>query len=191
MQSILSSLGISFPLLVTQIIGFLILIPLLNKFLVKPINAILDKRQQEIKDTYDQLDADRESMLHTRQEYEKRLAGIEAEARETIQVAIKEAQALRDNLVADAKKQAQAIIDEGRNDTERDRQKAFLEMRKEVVSLAIAAAGKVVNETLDVQRHTKLVDEFISNVGSGSIVEYGRGVGGNEMSNGAHGGSAA
>ncbi len=54
-----------------------------------------------------------------------------------IQAAVKEAQALRDNLVSDAQKQAEAILEQGRNESERERQKAFLEMRQQVVALAV------------------------------------------------------
>ena len=52
-------------------------------------------------------------MEETRRQYEQRLAGIEAEAREKIQAAVQEAQALRDNLVADARQQAETIVDAG------------------------------------------------------------------------------
>jgi F-type H+-transporting ATPase subunit b len=116
------------------------------------------------------------------------LAAIEAEGRERIQNAVKEAQALRDNIVADARKQAETIVEQGRTESERERQKAFLEMRQQLVTLTVAAAGKVIGETLDAQRHGKLVDDFIGNVGLGAIVESGRGVSGNAI---GQGGTAA
>lgn len=168
MNENIGPLAINIPLVVTQIIGFLILIWLLNKFVFKPIFAILDLRQKEIQDVYDGLDRDREAMERTRQEYQQRLDGIEAEAREKINAAIKEAQDLRANLVADAQKQAEAIIERGRSESERERQKAFLEMRQQVISLAVTAAGKVVGESLNDARHTKLVDDFITSVGHGA-----------------------
>ena len=162
-MDILDQLGITPQLLITQIIGFLILMVVLQQvFTFKQIFGILDQRQADIQATYDQLDATARRWKQTRREYEQRLAGIEAEAREKIQAAVKEAQALRDNLIADAQKQAEAIIERGRNESERERQKAFLEMRQQVVALAIAAAGKVVGESLNDARHTKLVDDFIS-----------------------------
>ncbi len=179
-------LALNIPLIVTQIIGFLLLIYLLNRFVFTPIFAILDQRQKDIQETYDQLDRDRAAMETTRREYEARLAGIEAEAREKIQAAVKEAQALRDNLVADARTQAESILEKGRTESERERQAAFLEMRQQVVALAVAAAGKVVGASLNDARHTQLVDDFITSVGSGAVTEGGRGhVGGTFGHNGA------
>jgi len=167
-MTFLEQLGITPALLLTQVIGFLILLWLLNRFMFKPIFGILDQRQADIKATYDQLDDDRARMEQTRRQYEQRLAGIEAEAREKIQDAVKEAQALRDNLVADARNQAEAIVVQGRSENERERQAAFLEMRRQIVSLAMTAAGKVVGESLTDARQTKMVDDFIGSVGSGS-----------------------
>ena len=52
-------LALNIPLLVTQILGFLLLLWFLNRFVFKPIFGILDERQKAIQDTYDQLDRDR------------------------------------------------------------------------------------------------------------------------------------
>jgi len=188
-MDMLHQLGIEPELLLTQIIGFLILLALLNKFAFKPIFGILDQRQADIKATYDQLDDDRRRMEQARRDYEQRLAGIEAEAREKIQAAVKEAQELSIRIKADAQTQAEDIIERGRSESERERQKAFLEMRQQVVALSIAAAGKVVGASLDTGGHAKMIDDFITSVGTGAISEAGRGVSGNQF--GIHNGASA
>ena len=165
-MDILKSLGIEPLAVITQIIGFALLLFVLNRLLYKPLFKTLAQRQADIAATYDQLDNDRQRMETTRREYEQRLASIETEAREKIQAAVKEAQTLRDSLVADARTQAETIIASGRNESERDRQKAFLEMRSQIVTLAVAAAGKVIDENLTDARQTKLVDDFIGSLGS-------------------------
>lgn len=173
MNENIGPLAINIPLLITQIIGFLLLIWFLNRFVFRQIFAILDQRQREIQETYDQLDRDRANMEQLRRSYEDRLAGIEAEARERIQASVKEAQQLRDSLEADARQRAEAIITQGRNDIERERQKAFLDMRQQIVALTVAAAGKLVGEALDDPHHHKLVDDFIAHVGNGVVAQPG------------------
>ena len=185
MQQIIEALGIDWRLILTQFLGFIVLLFLLKQFVFSKVFGILDERQNDIKRTYDQLDADRASMESSRQQYEQRLAGIEAQAREQIQAAVKDGQALRDSLVADARRQVETIIEQGRNDLERERQAAFLEMRSQIVSIAMAAASKVVGENLTDARQTKLVDDFIGNVGLGSVSDAGRGVSGNVIADGA------
>jgi F-type H+-transporting ATPase subunit b len=165
-MEILHSLGIEWQGVATQVVGFLILIWLLNKFGFKPILAVIDQRQADIKQTYDQLDTDRAAMEETRREYERRLQAIESEAREKIQAAVKEAQELRASMVAEAHQTAQSIVEKGRLESDRERQKAFLEMRQQIVEMAILGAGKVIDETLDQDRHRKLVDDFLTTIGT-------------------------
>ncbi len=185
MDILLTQLGITWQLVVTQIIGFAILMVILHRVFTTKIFGILDERRENIKREYDQLDADREAMQTLKRDYERRLEGIEAEERAKIQAAVQEAQVLRDNLIADARQQAEAIIETGRNESARERQAAFIEMRQQIVSLAINAAGKVVGENLNDARHTKIVDDFIGTVGAGSVLEAGRGVSHNGFGKGA------
>ena len=191
MNENIGPLALNIPLIITQIIGFLLLLWFLNRFVFKPIFGILDERQRLIQESYDQMDADRARMEETRRQYEQRLANIEVEAREKIQAAVQEAQALRDNLVADARQQAETIVTQGRNDSERERQAAFLEMRQQIVAIAMSAAGKVVGENLTDARQTKMVDDFIGSVGLGAVSESGRGVSGSATHNGSGNGAAA
>ena len=184
-MSFLDQLGVTPALLLTQIVGFLILLFVLNRFMFRPIFGILDQRQADIKATYDQLDDDRKRMEQTRRDYEQRLANIETEAREKIQAAVKEAQALRDSLVADAQARAATIIEQGRNQSERDRQKAFLEMRSQIVTLAVAAAGKVIDDNLTDARQTKLVDDFIGSLGTAPVAAPKSGAASYSASNGS------
>ena len=184
-MSFLDQLGVTPALLLTQIVGFLILLFILNRFMFRPIFGILDQRQADIKATYDQLDDDRRRMEQTRRDYEQRLANIETEAREKIQAAVKEAQALRDNLIADAQSQASTIVEQGRNQSERDRQKAFLEMRSQIVTLAVSAAGKVIDDNLTDVRQTKLVDDFIGSLGTAPVAAPKSGAASYSASNGS------
>lgn len=185
MEQIAEALYLDWHLILTQFFGFIILLFLLNQFVFKKVYGVLEERRDNIKQVYDQLDADRAAMEETRRQYEQRLADIEAEAREKIQAAVKEAQGLRDNLVSDARAQAESIVTQGRSDSERERQQAFLEMRQQIVALAIGAAGKVIGENLNDARHTSLVDDFIGSVGSGAIRDTGRGVAANSIGKGA------
>ena len=191
MNENIGPLSLNLPLIITQIVGFGLLLWFLNRFVFKPIFGILDERQRLIQESYDQMDADRARMEETRRQYEQRLAGIEVEAREKIQAAVLEAQALRDNLVADARQQAETIVTQGRNDSERERQAAFLEMRSQIVAIAMSAAGKVVGENLTDARQTKMVDDFIGSVGLGAVSESGRGVSGNTTHSGSGNGAAS
>jgi F-type H+-transporting ATPase subunit b len=172
-EEIIKSLDVHWQGVIVQIIGFVIFVVIMNKLLYKPLFGAIDQRQADIKSTYDQLDQDRDAMAKTRKEYEDRLAGIEGQAREHIQAAVKEAQELAAGIKADALKQGEALLEKARADAERERERVFVEMRQQIVDLAIGAAGKVIDASLDAKQHQALVNDFIATVGPGSGVSNG------------------
>ena len=67
---------------------------------------------------------------------------------------------------ADAAKAHQAVLVEA----EQERNRMLGDLRGQVAALAIAAAQKLVGETLDDKRQHALIDEFFSGTKSGKIV---------------------
>jgi len=167
LKQLAEQLGIQPELVAVNIIGFLILVALLKKYLYGPIMELIESRQKEVADTYSAAERERETMEELRRDYEKRLAGIEAEAREKIQTAIKEAQAARDEIIADARERADALLKRGEDELAREREKAIFEIRKEIADLVISASSKLIEKEMDDAAHHRLVDEVISNMESG------------------------
>ena len=164
-MQLLEQLAIDPKLIVVNIIGFLLLFWLLKKLMYKPITQMLDTRKEDIQSTYDAAEAHKDSMEELRKDYERRLAGIEAEAHEKIQAAVKEAQGIRDQIVGEARTKAEAVLQRGAEEIERERQKAITELRQEVANLAIGASSKILERDVDDAAHRKLVDDFISSAG--------------------------
>jgi F-type H+-transporting ATPase subunit b len=68
---------------------------------------------------------------------------------------------LKEESRQEATKQAQVIIDRTRAELETERDKIIEEMRREFVDISIAAAEKVIKETLDKEKHRKLIEETL------------------------------
>lgn len=149
-----------------QIVGFGVMFWILKRFLWRPFLAMLDIRRQEVKDTYDRLEQDRQEMARRQAELDERLHGMDAEARTRIAAAIKEAQAMKEEIIADAHAQTQKVREEGLADIQRDRERALASMREEMANLAVQAAGKILGETLDTTRHRALIADFVDRVGA-------------------------
>ena len=162
MGNILGELNINPVLILVNIIGFGVLFLLAKKMVFTPIGKVLTERDLEISSGYDRLDADQREMQRLKGDYETRLEQIEGEAREKISSAIKEAQATRDKIVSDANVQAREIVGKAEADAEREREQAMITLRQQIVDLALGATTKVVGESLDADRHGKLIDEYIA-----------------------------
>jgi F-type H+-transporting ATPase subunit b len=158
---ILEQLGISFDVLIIQAVGFLLLLWLMRRFFWKPISATLENRRQDINSTYDKLEADRRAMEQLRADYEQRLTQIENEARERIQEALGEAQQMRDQILDDARRQGEELIARAHEQANLEREKLLTELQTHVTTLALSAAERVIGESMDTDRHRRLVQEFI------------------------------
>ncbi|MEN3000743.1 MAG: F0F1 ATP synthase subunit B [Armatimonadota bacterium] len=162
---ILEQLGIRPDIILIQIVGFLLLLWLMMRYFWKPIEQMLEARRQDINATYDKLEADRRAMEELRAEYEQRLAQIEAEARERIQHAVGEAQQLREQILQDARRQAQEILARAQEQARLEQEKLLTELQTYVADLTLAAVERVLGESLDEERHRRLINEFIQTVG--------------------------
>ncbi len=165
-MSLLDTLNIQPLAIATNLVGFLLLLFVANKLVFKPIGTVLTERQADISATYDKLDADKRQMEALRDDYEKRLAGIEAEAREKIQSAIREAQAARDQIITEATGRSRELVSRAEYEAERERQEAMVTLKKQIVDIALGATAKIIGDGLDETRQRQLIDKFISEGGS-------------------------
>ena len=164
-MEILKQLGIDPKLIVVNILGFIVLLWVLKKTLYGPINQMLGSRTDDIRSTYEAAESEKASMEQLRRDYEKRLEGIETEAHERIQAAIKEAHGIRDEIVSDAKARSEDILRRGEEELTRERDKTVAAIRQDVANLVINASSRLLEREMDDHAHRMLIDDFISSVG--------------------------
>lgn len=164
MNEIMHQLGIEPATIVVEMVGFILLLLLLKRFLWQPVTGYLQQRQADIAQTYDKVEQTRQEMERLRSEYEQRLANIEAEARAQIQQAVKEAQQVREQILAEARQQAEKMVRDAEETIRYEREKAMAEMRTQIVELTLLATSRILQESVDDARHRKMVQDFIDQV---------------------------
>ena len=79
---------------------------------------------------------------------------------------VAQAQEISSRIQADARTQAQAdaevTLARARNEIQLERDSAIADLRKEFADLTIAAAEKVINQSLDRNAHRRLIDEALA-----------------------------
>jgi F-type H+-transporting ATPase subunit b len=161
LQQILHDLHINGADLLVNIAGFLVVWWILARFVFGPVREIKAAREKEVADHLEAAEQQRHQMQAMRQEYEQRLALIEQEARDRIEEATRQAHLARDHILADARAQADRLISRGHAEIAREREKAMVELRDQVVDLAIDAAESVLRASLDEARHRQLARDFL------------------------------
>jgi len=157
----MEGLGISLPMLLAQIINFLILLGLLYLVAYKPIMRMLDERSRKIKESMEQTEFIKEQATQAEEEVKKQLEAAAKEGQEVIARAAKTGEELRQKTQQQAKQEAEALITRARTEIQRERDDAIDELRKEVADLAILAAGKVIDRSLDKKAHRQLIDKVL------------------------------
>lgn len=156
-----ASLGINLPLLVVFVVNFIILLVLLRLFLFKPVLKMLDERAAKTKEAMELSEATKREFEQARETVEKQIEKGRQEAKAIIAQAVQAEERLKEESRQEARKQAQAIVDRARAEIEAERDKIVSDLRREFVEISIAAAEKVIQQTLDKEKHRKLIEETL------------------------------
>ena len=148
-----------------QTIIFVILIFLLKKFAWSPILKAVNDREQGIKDALDSAEAAKKEMQSLQADNEK----IMKEARAERDSLLKEARDLKNSMISqakdEAKSEAQKIIESANEAILNEKNAAVSDIKKQVASLSIEIAEKLLKEKLsDDNKQMKIVEYLIKDV---------------------------
>jgi F-type H+-transporting ATPase subunit b len=169
----LEKLGLNLGYLLVQIFNFLILLVVLIKWVYQPILGLLDRRHKTIAQGLEDARAAAEARANAEKEAEGLLAEANKQASQIVADAKNRADVAARDVKAVAEADASGVREKALADVEEERNKLLGDLRGQVAALAIAAAQKLVGESLDEKRQHALLTEFFSGVKSGKLVLLG------------------
>lgn len=146
-----------------ELAAFLVLLFLLGKFIIPPINRAMTARQDAIREQFAELDEAKSEASAAEEEFKSQIADARHEAARIREEAREQGAAI----IAEMREQAQAdaarIVEHAHTQIEADRKSAAASLRGEVGTLATTLAGRIVGESLDDQaRQSRVVDRFLT-----------------------------
>lgn len=166
----MEALGISLGLLIVQIIAFFIVFFTLQAWVYKPMLNMMETRRQKIAQGLEDARVAAEARANAEREAAKIVTDAQTEASKVVREATDRAAAAGQDVKAAAEAEAAKARDAAVAGAEIERNRILGDLRSQVASLAIAAAQKLVGETLDENKQRALLDEFFSGVRSGKLV---------------------
>ncbi len=152
----------SFGLFFWQILIFVLLVWLLNKFAWKPILNAVNEREEGIKKALEEADKARQEMAELNASNEKILKEARAEREKMLKDAREIKEALISEAKDEAKMQADKIITQAKTTIENEKQAAIVELKKQVAELSVGIAEKVIKEELsNKDKQIKLIDKML------------------------------
>ncbi len=143
-------------------ITFLVLLLVLSKFAWGPIVKMLNDRERTIRDAIESAKKERAEAERLLAAQKDALARAQREAADLARKNQQEVEALRQELTARARKEADELVAHARQQIAEEISKARTELKAQVADLAIDAAAKLVKANLDDKAQRKLVEEYIA-----------------------------
>ena len=124
----------------------------------------MQKREQSIHEALDTAAKAQREAEHLLAEHRAQLAKMNDEAARILQEAKQNAEKMKGEILNQAQATSRQMLDRAKEEINRDKDTAIQSLRKEVATLAIMAAGKILDESLDEQKHRHIVDSFLENL---------------------------
>ena len=156
------SLGIDPVSLLWQIVAFGGLIFVLNKILFKPLRRTLDARAQRIQESVEEADRIKQQAAQADEEFKKRLEEAQRQGAVLMDQNREQARQEREKILEEAQAKAQQSLQDARVQLELERRDAARETRRQVAGLAVLAAGRLIGESLDSEKHRRLVEQYVT-----------------------------
>jgi F-type H+-transporting ATPase subunit b len=157
----MEGLGINPSLLIAFVVNFIILFVILSLVAYKPIVKMLNERQAKIKESMDQAEKIRQDTERSEEEIKAHLEKARKEGQNVVAQAAQIGERVKEEAKQGARQEAETLIAKARSEIQRERDKSTEELRAEFADIAILAAEKVINETLDKKKHRKIIDEVL------------------------------
>jgi F-type H+-transporting ATPase subunit b len=146
---------------------FILFFVLIREFALAGLQGTLNERRERIEQGLKDAEQARRDRESAEQERLAALQEARREANEIINRAQKVAAETREQDIAATRDELTRMKERATAEIEAEKQRAIAELRGEVTDLALAAAGRVVGDSMTSDRQRKLVADFLADSAAG------------------------
>ena len=152
--------------LLYTVVNILVLFLLLRKFLYKPVMNIIAQRQKQVDDALNAAETSKQEAAAALNDAQAKLRNVDAEAAVRRTAYEQQDEKDKQQLLADAQKQADAILAEGKAAAEAERQHKLRQADAQTTALARAMCEKLLARNLNEQDDARLLDDLLEKAGA-------------------------
>lgn len=147
---------------IVSALNFIVFFALIWTFAFKPVSRMLDERRERIEQGLKDAEQARRDRENAEAERVATLGEARKEANDILARAQRLAQETRDADIAATREELERMRQRAASEIDAEKQRAIAELRGEVADLALAAASRVVGESMTDERQRRLVNEFLT-----------------------------
>lgn len=164
MEEYLPFVSIDIWTIILTWVNLFVLFLLLKKFLFKPINEMLNARNEEIESSYKEAESAKAKADMLKGQYEQKMVSVKTEADEIIKSAVEKANRRSDGIVNDASEQAKHIMKKSQKQIEQEKRNAVSEAKEDIASMVVDVVEKVIEKRFDDTDDKKLISDIIDRI---------------------------
>lgn len=145
-------------------INFLVLVAVLYKFGWGPVIRMIDSRQAIIDESLDKAEAARKETEQMTAKLAEEIADARKQAKAIIDEAQKNAEVAKQDILAQAQASADSMLARAEAEIAKEKAEAISQIKGEVADMVVAVTGRLLSENMSDQQHKALVDKYIAEV---------------------------
>ena len=150
--------------LLGQIITFLLLVWFTMKYVWPPITKAMHDRESKIALGLEAADRSKRELEQAELEVQEILRQARTEAAQIVDQAHKRSVLMLDDAKDNARQEGQRILEQAQDEFAREVSQTKEALRKQLASLAVAGAGKIIQRNLDESTNADLLDQFVAEI---------------------------
>jgi F-type H+-transporting ATPase subunit b len=162
-------IGINLGFLLVFSINFLIVLLILSGLAYRPILSALQSRRERIARGLEDARVAAEARENAEKDASKIISDAQAKASQIIREATERADAAGREVRTQAEQEAAREREVALAEVQQERERILTDLRGQVAALSMAAAQKIIGESLDERSQHALIDEFFSGIRGGSV----------------------
>jgi len=149
-------------LMIWTLIAFAITFFVLKRFAFGPIQRTIDERRERIRQSVEEADHAREEARQLLEQHRALIAQAKGEAAEILADARKVADAQVERVKEESEADRQRRLEETRRQIESETKRSLDRIRTEIADLTLEATARVTGKVLDAEDQRRLIDEAIA-----------------------------
>jgi len=158
---VLSSLGISPGLFISQLINFTLIFLIVWFLILKPLTKKMTERQKMIDDSIDNAKKIQENLTRSEKDYQTRIDQAKVEANKIMDRAVTEAGQASEEAKNNAKKEIERLVSQARESIKVEKENMNTELKEETVNFLALALEKILGEKMTAAADKKMIEEIL------------------------------
>jgi len=160
-------------LMIWTIVAFLVTLFVLKKFAFGPIQQTIDVRRERIRRSIEEAEHARSEARRLLEEHRALIGQARGQAEQILAEARKVADAQRQRVKEETEADRHRRLEETKRQIEAETQRALQQIRAEVGELTLIATAKVTGKVLDDADHRRLIEDAIKDLDFSALEQEG------------------